>query len=161
MPGMDTFDSPWDDPHCITWSFPIFGNPLGLAEDAPSAWVDACIAIARDLSCERHGREAVLDGLHWVIQMDSEYRISFGWKLGRGYAGDVDSFLIGHGMMENAPAAPVMVWCAERVQDELAGYEFVQWPRRHGHLLLPALSMGKAVWFDKSVEVSPIGMLCE
>jgi hypothetical protein len=47
-------------------------------------------------------------------------------------------------------AAQASVWVAEKTQDELTGYEFVQWPIDGQRLLAPKMRNGEAVWVDTS-----------
>ena len=51
---------------------------------------------------------------------------------------------------------------AEGVQDNLAGYSFIQWPIEGQRILLPQLRDGRAVWIDPRHDamVSRIGELC-
>nr|WP_258955554.1 hypothetical protein [Rhodococcus erythropolis] len=46
---------------------------------------------------------------------------------------------------------------------KLAGYDFVQWPSRGRHLLVPRLRDGEPVWMDPhgDATISRIGELCK
>lgn len=59
--------------------------------------------------------------------------------------------------------ADAAVWVADAVQTNLAGYDFVQWPSRGRHLLVPRLRDGEPVWMDPhgDVTISRIGGLCK
>ncbi len=75
---------------------------------------------------------------------------------------DLGAFSIGRGFALETSPAQAMVWVASVVQDELAGYEFVQWPSDGWKLLAPDLRGGEAVWVDRSDHVvAPIGALCD
>lgn len=58
-------------------------------------------------------------------------------------------------------AAQASVRVAERTQDELTGYEFVQWPIDGPRPLAPKMRNGEAVWMNTSTDtvVAPIGAL--
>ncbi len=74
------------------------------------------------------------------------------------HTGGISSFGIGDGgLTMETPFAEAAAWVAEVVQDNLAGYDFVQWPSRGRHLLLPRLRDGRPVWIDPhgDVIVSP------
>jgi hypothetical protein len=58
---------------------------------------------------------------------------------------DLGSFSVGRGFTLETTPAQATVWVASVVQDELAGYEFVQWPSDGWRLLAPDLRGGKAV----------------
>jgi len=62
----------------------------------------------------------------------------------------------------NTSFAEAAVWVADTAQGELTGYDFVQWPSRGGHLLLPRQVDDAAVWIDPHEDrvVSLIGDLC-
>jgi hypothetical protein len=87
-------------------------------------------------------------GVHWNGDSADDTDLG-GFSIGRGYA------------LATTPAQ-AMVWVASAVQDELAGYEFVQWPSDSWRLLTPELRDGDAVWVDPSSNnvVSQIGALC-
>lgn len=155
----NTFSAQWFDPGRLVWTFPLFGRCQD--HDAPAAWTRACAAVARDLRHLRHGREVVLDGLWWELTLDGGYRVTAGWRPGPAYTGDVGGFNLGRGLTDTTPAAHVAAWVAEIAQDELAGYEFVQWPTsRGGRLLTPAVRDGQALWIDPHTAATrPIGQL--
>jgi hypothetical protein len=52
---------------------------------------------------------------------------------------------------------------ADDVQDELAGYEFVQWPIAGRHILRPQIVNDQASWIDPTTAttVALIGNLCQ
>jgi SAM-dependent methyltransferase len=76
---------------------------------------------------------------------------------------DLGAFSIGRNYALETTAGQAMVWVASAVQDELAGYEFVQWPSDGWRLLAPKVQGSEAVWVDPSTGavVSPIGELCD
>ena len=62
----------------------------------------------------------------------------------------------------DATAAQALVWMADDVQYELAGYEFVQWPMAGRRILVPEIVDDRAVWVDPiaGTVVAAIGELC-
>lgn len=158
--------SPWDD--SITWRIPLFDTVSGIDADSgtgrpsfdpPEAWARALAAVALDLRCLRHGRSVNLDRLVWDLSINGDYHVSVGWQRIRGLGG----FGIGGGLTVDASYGEAAAWVAEVVQDDLAGYEFVQWPSRGRHLLHPRLHGADPVWVDPhgDVVLCPIGHLCE
>ncbi|MGY4646459.1 hypothetical protein [Mycobacterium sp. URHB0021] len=140
------------------WRIPLIGQaPSG----APDEWVAALAAVALDLRCRRHGREVSLSGVDWELTVMSEGWVSIGMVT---VADDTDlyKFSIGRGHALETTTAQAMVWVAEVVQEELAGYEFVQWPSDGPRLLTADLRVCDAVWIDPSTDdvVSNIGALC-
>lgn len=127
--------------------------------DPPAPWAQALAAVGRDLRCLRFGRCVDTDQLVWDLSINNECRVSIGWQGVRGLGG----FGVGAGLMMDATFGEAAAWIAEVVQDHLAGYEFVQWPSRGRHLLVPRLHSAESVWVDPhgDVAISPIGKLCE
>jgi hypothetical protein len=76
---------------------------------------------------------------------------------------DLSGFTRGRGYAVDATPGQATVWIAEAIQDELAGYEFVQWPMAGQRLLDPQLVDGQALWVDTSTSrvVARIGSLCD
>ncbi|MFD9547273.1 hypothetical protein ACFWBG_07805 [Nocardia salmonicida] len=151
----------WDR---LVWSFrvvadePVFCEIPGPGIKAPRAWVDAVVAVARDLGCSRYGREVELDGLEWELGIGAEYTVTLGWKATSGIGG----FTVGDGMSMDATFCAAAVWAADTAQTELAGYEFVQWPSRGHQLLRPRRIDDTPVWADPRTGnlVCAIGELC-
>ncbi|MFD4180924.1 hypothetical protein, partial [Rhodococcus sp. NPDC058514] len=138
---------PWNR-DSLVWRIPLAG---GAAEsddnpgvDPPEAWVRALAAVALDLRCLRYGREVNVGRLVWDLAVDSEYFVSIGWQGARGVGG----FSRGEGLTVDASFGEAAVWVADTVQSELAGYDFVQWPSRGRHLLLPRLLATNPAWVD-------------
>jgi len=150
----------WLNEDALVWRFPLFEQAP--KTDAPEAWVAAFGAVARDLQCLRYGRAVTLDGLLWELIVNDEYYVIAGWHRPEEYVGDVGGFGIGHGLVMDAPVNEATVWVADVVQNELAGYEFVQWPSEGKHPLLPRLREQRPVWANPHTEdiVAPIGELC-
>lgn len=74
---------------------------------------------------------------------------------------DLGAFSAGRGFALETTSAQAMVWVASALQDELAGYEFVQWPSEGSRLLVPDLRDSTAVWVDHTGrKVARIGALC-
>ncbi|MFD3430542.1 hypothetical protein [Nocardia fluminea] len=149
----------------LVWSFRVasdklvFGEVPGPGIEAPPAWVDAVVAVARDLGCLRFGREVELSRLVWELGIGTEYTVTIGWKTGSGLGG----FARGEGMPMDAAFCAAAVWVADTAQTELAGYEFVQWPCRGRHLLKPRQVDGTPVWVDPRTDhvICAIGELCQ
>ncbi|WP_072814666.1 hypothetical protein [Rhodococcus zopfii] len=152
---------PWSE--SLVWRIPTVDDGTGFLDsrgfDPPTPWIQALAAVGRDLRCLRYGRDADTDRLVWDLAINSDYYVSIGWQGTRG----ISSFGIGEGLTMETPFAEAAAWVAEVVQDNLAGYDFVQWPSRGRHLLLPRLRDGRPVWIDPhgDVIVSPIGQLCK
>jgi len=66
---------------------------------------------------------------------------------------DLGGFSIGRNYALETTPPQTMVWVASAVQDELAGFEFVQWPSDGWRLLTPEVRGGEAVWVDPSLAV--------
>ncbi|WP_454790239.1 hypothetical protein [Mycolicibacterium lutetiense] len=140
------------------WRVPLFG---GAPSEVPGEWVAALAAVTRDLRCRRQGRAISLEGVEWALTVFSDRSVSIGMAPLTGEA-DLGSFSAGRGFALATTPAQAMVWAASVVQDQLAGYEFVQWPSDGWRLLAPDLEDGKAVWVDRNDRVvSPIGALCD
>jgi hypothetical protein len=140
------------------WRIPPDGHAQ---DDVPDQWVAGVEAVGRDLGCRRYGRAVSFEGVEWELTVMSGGWVSIGMVT---LADDADlyQFSIGRGYALETTPAQAMVWIAEVVQDELAGYEFVQWPSDGWRLLTPELRNGEAVWVDPSTDnvVSQIGALC-
>lgn len=145
------------------WRFLMSANDFVLCEspgiDAPKAWVSALQAVARDLRCLRTGREVHVDGLVWLFVVNDEYAVTIGWQ-GSGGLHEFSSF---HGLTMDASFDMAAAWVAETVQDDLAGFESVQWPSQGQYMLKPSIHGGLAVWVDPHTSsiVSTIGELHE
>ena len=153
-----------DDAEQLTWRFKVVGDVVefydtpGAQLDAPQAWVEAVVVTARDLRCLRYGRAVDPDRLMWELSIGRTYAVTIGWH---GTAG-ISGFGLCQGLSMNTSFAEAAVWVADTAQGELTGYDFVQWPSRGGHLLLPRQVDDAAVWIDPHNDrvVSLIGDLC-
>lgn len=147
----------------LLWSFviaddkPDFYESPGMRFDPPGAWVDAVVAVARDLRCLRYGRDVQPDRLVWDLSVGAEYAVTIGWT---GTAG-ISGFSLCNGVAMDASFGEAAVWVADTAQTELAGYDFVQWPSRGRHLLRPRQVDGTPVWIDPHTDsvISRIGEL--
>jgi hypothetical protein len=140
------------------WQFPMDGRP---SDDLPSSWDFATAAVSRDLRYRRHGRPISFDGVAWDLTANTDGSMYIGIaRLTDG--ADVGGFARGAGYAVDTTSGQAAVWLAETIQDELAGYEFVQWPMAGQRLLRPTLRDGQAQW-DASTNtvVAPIGGLCD
>ncbi|MET4609864.1 hypothetical protein ABIC28_000834 [Rhodococcus sp. PvR044] len=159
---MSNFDFGSEDR--LVWRFavvvdkPDYCESLGMRLDPPGAWVDAVVAVARDLRCLRYGRDVRPDRLVWELSVGAEYAVTIGWN---GTAG-ISGFGLCHGLSIDASFCEAAVWVADTAQTELAGYDFVQWPSRGRHLLRPRQIDGTPVWLDPHTDsvVTQIGELC-
>lgn len=161
--------TPCIPPHALNddrwlWRFLLSADTFVLCEsppgvDAPNTWVNALQAVARDVRHLRYGREVHVNGLVWHLIMNDEYAITFGWS-GSGGLHDFSSF---NGLTMDTSYEIATVWVAETVQDDLAGFESVQWPSKQRHLLAPKIRNGAAVWIDPHTNeaVANIGNLSE
>ncbi len=115
-------------------------------------------AVALDLRCLRHGRSVNLDRLVWDLSINGDYHVSVGWQRIRGLGG----FGIGGGLTVDVSYGEAAAWVAEVVQDDLAGYEFVQWPSR-GRTCCASSARRRSGLVDPhgDVVLCPIGHLCE
>ncbi|WP_305092318.1 hypothetical protein [Prescottella sp. R16] len=149
-------------PDRLTWQYMLSDNGFEVLDDpgfdAPPAWVDAVASVARDLRCLRHGRDVRVDRLVWEFSITTDYAVLVGWQKGGGLGG----FGIGENMPMDAAFPEAAAWTADIVQTELAGYEFVQWPSRGRHLLIPKVLDGVPSWADPhtGTAVATIGALC-
>ncbi len=99
------------------------------------------------------------------VQVKADSRIpariqaSIGWQGTR----DISGFSYFNALSMETAFADAAVWVADAVQTNLAGYDFVQWPSRGRHLLVPRLLDGEPVWIDPhgDVTISRIGELCK
>jgi hypothetical protein len=138
------------------WRFGIGDDPPG---EIPASWASATRAVTRDLSCRRHGRPISFCNVMWTIQVDHGF-VSVGFAL----AGDAD--LGAYSRCKSyrlvTTAAQAAVWMADDIHEELAGYEFVQWPIANQRILDPRLVDDQAVWLDPATGaiVASIGGLC-
>ena len=75
---------------------------------------------------------------------------------------DVGAYRRCMGYRLDATAAQALVWVADDVQYELAGYEFVQWPMAGRRILVPQIVGGRAAWVDPitGTAAAAIGELC-
>jgi hypothetical protein len=128
--------------------------------DAPDEWVAALAAVALDLRCRRHGRAISFDGVVWVLSVIAGDWVSIGMaKLTDD--SDLGEFSIGRSYALETTSEQAMVGVAEVIQEELAGYEFVQWRSDGGRMRSPVLRNGDAVWVDPSTNcVVSSGALC-
>ncbi|MFC9514542.1 hypothetical protein ACFTSD_02300 [Nocardiaceae bacterium NPDC056970] len=153
---------PWNRDRLL-WRIPLADSASEAVDspgfDPPEPWVRALAAVARDLRCLRFGTDVKIDRLEWSFAIDSEYRVSIGWE----GAGGISGFTCGRGLTMDTKFVDAAVWVADTVQGELAGYDFVQWPSRGRHLLLPRSVAGEPVWVNPrgDVVIGPIGQLCE
>ncbi|ORB34700.1 hypothetical protein BST41_30370 [Mycolicibacterium porcinum] len=126
----------------------------------PAEWAAAVAAVTRDLGCRRNGRAVSLESVEWTLAVFSDGSVAIGFATTADDA-DLSAFSVGRGFALEATCAQAMVWVASVVQDELAGYEFVQWPSDGSRLYAPDLIDGTAVWVDHAGRViAPIGALC-
>jgi hypothetical protein len=131
----------WEAPE-RRWQFRIGDDP---PDEVPAAWASATRAVTRDLRCRRYGRPISFHNVMWTIQSDHEF-ISVGFAL----AGDADlgAYTRCKSYRLMTTPAQASVWMADDIQEELAGYEFVQWPIAGQHILNPELVDDQAVWLD-------------
>jgi hypothetical protein len=160
---------PWSDlrdEDQLTWRFTVVEDEPDFSDrptadlDPPEAWVEAIMAVARDLRCFRYGREVNPDRLIWELSIGHGDAVMIGWN---GTAG-ISGFSLCDGTMRmDASFAQAARWVADTAQTELAGYDFVQWPSHGRHLLIPRCMDDIAVWFDRHTDqkVAPIGGLCK
>ncbi|MBT1256637.1 MAG: hypothetical protein K0Q46_78 [Rhodococcus erythropolis] len=148
---------------CLTWRIPLFTNNSDPGEDPgfapPESWAQALAAVAQDLRCLRFGAEVVVDRLIWEFSINSDYNVTIGWQGAR----DIGGFSHFNALSMDTAFADAAVWVADIVQTKLAGYDFVQWPSRGRHLLVPRLRDGEPVWMDPhgDATISRIGELCK
>ena len=65
---------------------------------------------------------------------------------------------VGSALGRSAAALPGH-WAEAAAQDQLTGYEFVQWPAADRTVLAPELRDGRAVWTLRGAVVAEIGEL--
>ncbi|WP_245672837.1 hypothetical protein [Aldersonia kunmingensis] len=137
---------PWSE--SLIWRLPMVDDGSGFIDgpgfDPPAPWTQALVAVGRDLRCLRYGRYADTDRLVWDFAINDDYYVLIGW----GGAGGLGDFGIGGGLSMDVTFGEAAAWVAEIVQDNLAGYEFVQWPSRGWHVLVPRLRAGEPVWVN-------------
>ncbi len=157
---------PWPDirdEDQLTWRFIVvddepdfYDKPTGDV-DPPQAWVDAIVAVARDLRRFRYGRDVNPDRLIWELSI-GHGDVMIGWNGTTGISG----FSLCDGTTRtDASFAQAARSVADTAQTQLAGYDFVQWPSHGRHLLSPRCIDDMAVWFDRHTDqtVAPIGGL--
>lgn len=158
---MSNFDLRGEDR--LLWRFaivddkPDFYDSPAMRLDPPGAWVDAVVAVARDLRCLRYGRDVQPDRLVWDLSIGATYAVTIGWN---GTAG-ISGFSLCDGLLMDASFCEAAVWVADTAQTELAGYDFVQWPSRGRQLLRPRQVRGTPAWLDPHIDsvISQIGQL--
>jgi hypothetical protein len=141
------------------WRIPLVGPAPG---DAPADWVAAFAAVTRDLQCRQYGGAVPLVGAVWTFTVTAEDWVHIGMTRLTDDS-DLGGFSVGKGYTLATTQSQATVWIAEVIQDELSGYEFVQWPSDGWRMLVPELQNDRAVWVDPSTEkvVAPIGELCD
>jgi hypothetical protein len=145
----------WDAPDRC-WRFAIGDDPPA---DLPTAWATAARAVTRDLDCRRHGRPITFANVGWRFVVSGEW-VAVGFEA-PGDA-DVSAYRRCLSYRLETSTAQALVWLAEDVQYELAGYEFVQWPIAGQRMLDPRILDNLAVWVEPSSNTvtAPIGELC-
>jgi hypothetical protein len=140
------------------WQVPVGGQAPA---EVPAHWVSALAAVSQDLQCRRYGRTISFDDVAWVLIVHADGRVYIGITP-LGVRTDVGGFERGAGYILDTTAAQAMVWIAEAIQDELAGYEFVQWPIDGQRILVPEIRDDNAVWVRRATNdvVCRIGDLC-
>lgn len=141
------------------WHVPVGGQA---PEEVPTQWVSALAAVSQDLQCRRHGRTISFDDVAWELTVHADGTVYIGIT---PYGGgtDLGGFARGMGYTLDTSAAQAMVWVADAIQDELAGYEFVQWPMDGTRILVPKIQEDDAVWVRPATNeaVCRIGDLCQ
>jgi hypothetical protein len=157
------------DEYVEVWEFSII--PGGLTSKCPENIVSACRAVGRDLMCRRYGRNLDLEFYTWKVSLldTGDIHIQLNKGVGRrrkirdrSISQDFGGVGFG-GIRDDQNVSDATASIAEGVQDNLAGYSFVQWPAEEKRLLVPRIILGKAVWVDpRRVEnvVAEIGHLC-
>lgn len=143
----------------LVWRFSMPAEDV--PDDVPEQWTAAFSAVARDLRYRRYGRSISFAHVGWELRVSGDFSVEIGIVGGAG--ADIGGCLVGQGFMLDASVAQATVWVASTVQDDLSGYEFVQWPSDGWRLLSPGLRDGVAVWVDSSTTevVAEIGTLSE
>ncbi len=128
----------------MTQSVPLWW-PVGAAAPAgtPASVSEACRLVGHDLLASAATREA-LPAIAWWLgagELLPAGFVVFGLAQGQ-------ERLVGFGLDPARPAADVVAEVADRIQDHLIGYAFLQWPRCADgrHVLRPVCSAGAAVW---------------
>jgi hypothetical protein len=100
------------------------------------------------------------DHVAWALTANTDGCMHIGIATSSDSA-DLSPFLRGAGFAVDATAAQAAVWLATTIQDELAGYESIQWPIHGQRLLAPVLKNAEAIWMDSATNtaVAPIGCL--
>ena len=139
------------------WHISLDGQP---PKDLPSPWATAVAAVSHDIHCRRHGRKIDVEFVVWELTANTDGSMYIGMAITSEPA-NLRPFSGGSGFTVDASAAQATVWVAEKTQDELTGYEFVQWPIDGQRLLVPKVRNGEAVWVDTVTHtvVAPIGAL--
>ncbi|GAA4479639.1 hypothetical protein GCM10023094_25090 [Rhodococcus olei] len=148
----------------LLWRFVIVDNEPDFYErpemsfDPPGAWLDAVVAVARDLRCLRYGRDVNPDRLMWELSIGADFAVTIGWNAAAGISG----FGLCHGLSMDASFAEAAMWVADTAQAQLAGNDFVQWPKHGRHLLVTQQIDGTPVWLNPHTNnaIFPIGDLC-
>jgi hypothetical protein len=111
------------------------------------------------LDCRRHGRPITFVNVEWRFVVSDQW-VAVGFEA-PDYA-DIGAYQRCMSYRLEASAAQAVVWLADDVQYELAGYEFVQWPIAGQRILHPRLVDDYAVWVEPSTNTVtvPIGELC-
>jgi hypothetical protein len=138
------------------WQF-LIGDDS--SADLPAAWATATRAVTRDPGCRRYRWPITFTNVGWCFLACDE-AVAVGFEL----AGDADvgAYQRCLGYRLETTAVQALVWLADDVQYELAGYEFVQWPIAEQRILIPRIIDNQAVWVDSSIDtvIAPIGELC-
>ncbi|WP_169846762.1 hypothetical protein [Rhodococcus marinonascens] len=160
--------------YLATWRFPAEYDRSETSSDpianAPQGVVEGCRAVGLDLRCRRHGRDLDIASLWWTVSLLESGACHIGLeqvlrprRRARGVSAAPEFSGVGFsGLHTGYTAAMNAVLIAEHVQDDLAGYEFIQWPVEGSRLLMPEVRDGQALWFDpgSGLVVSRIGELC-
>lgn len=95
----------------------------------------------------------------WIVSVSEEW-VALGFDTDG--AADVGSIQSSRGYLLHTSPAQAMVWLAQNVQDQLTGYEFVQWPISGQRILDARLVDDAAVWMEPGTNtvIAPIGQLC-
>jgi hypothetical protein len=109
----------------------------------PASVSAACRFIGHDLVASHAIRDA-LPAIAWWLETDELLPPGF-VVLGVAKGADL---LVGFGLDPARPVAHVVAEVADRVQQHLNGYEFLQWPSCADgrHVLQPTIVAGAAVW---------------
>jgi hypothetical protein len=146
----------WETPD-QSWQFMIGDDPPG---DLPAEWAAASQAVTRDLNCRRYGRPVTLRNVMWRF-LAADGFVCVGFAL----AGDADvgAYERCKSYRLHTTTAQATVWMADDIQEELAGYEYVQWPIAGNHILSAEIVGNRASWINPTNDttVSLIGKLCE